>query len=172
METKGNPEIKIQIAKNEDLFDLNLCAKEFIDLIDNFKKKFLNKKLFILTAYFNEILVGLLVAEDKSHKVDSLEKILPTIYIHMLYVNPVYRKKNIGKELLNKFLNIQKEKGFATVHTKLPQKYKTGISFFLKNNFRQINKDGAKVILELNLWNDYGIDDCQIVEEDLNDMLK
>ncbi len=172
METKKNPEIKIEVSTNENLFDLNLCAKEFIDLIDNFKKKFLNKKFFILTAYFNEILVGLLVAEDKSHKVDSLEKILPTVYIHMLYVNPTYRNKNIGKELLDKFLNIQKEKGIATIHIKLPQKYKSGISFFLKNNFRQIHKDGSKVILEINLWNDYGIDDCQIVEEDLDDMLR
>ena len=37
METKKDPNIKIQVSKNEDLFDLNLCAKEFIDLIDNFK---------------------------------------------------------------------------------------------------------------------------------------
>jgi GNAT superfamily N-acetyltransferase len=171
MEPKKDPKIKIQVSKNEDLFDLNLCAKEFIDLIDNFKTKFLNKRFFILTAYYNNILVGLLVAEDKSHIVDSLEKILPIINIHMLYVNPSYRKKNIGKELLDTFLNIQKGKGTASIHIKLPQKYKSGIAFFLKNNFRQIHKDGSKVILEINLWNDYGIRDYQIVEEDLNDML-
>jgi len=26
-------------------------------------------------------------------------------------------------------------------------------------------------VLELNLWNDYGIRDYQVIEEDLNDML-
>ena len=41
METQKDPRIKIQASTNEDLFDLNLCAKEFIDLIDNFKNKFL-----------------------------------------------------------------------------------------------------------------------------------
>jgi GNAT superfamily N-acetyltransferase len=171
MVEKKDPRIKIQVAKNEDLFDLNLCAKEFIDLIDNFTKKFLNKKLFILTAYYENILVGILVAEDKSHKVDSLEKLLPKIYIHFLYVNPFYRNKNIGKEMLDKFLDIQKEKGTASIYIKLPQKYKSGIKFFLKNNFRQVHKEGTKIVLELNLWNDYGIRDYQIVEEDLNDML-
>ena len=115
--------------------------------------------------------MGLLVAEDKSHKVDSLEKILPINYIHMLYVNPIHRKKNIGKELLDTYLNIQKEKGTASIHIKLPQKYKSGIDFFLKNKFRQIHIDGSKVILEFNLWNDYGVRDCQVVEDDLNDML-
>ena len=131
----------------------------------------MKKKLFILTAYYKEILVGLLVAEDKSQKIDSLEKILPIFNIHMLYVNPTYRKKKIGKELLETFLKIQKERGTASIRIKLPQKYKSGITFFLKNNFRQIQLDRSKVILEINLWNDFGIRDSQIVEEDLNDML-
>lgn len=171
MNTKKDPKIRIKVAKNEGLFDLNLCAKEFIDLIDNFKKKFLNKKFFILTAYYEEILVGILVAEDKSHKVKSLEKLLPNMYIHMLYVNPNYRKKKIGKDLLDSFIDIQKKKGIASIYIKLPQKYKSGISFFLKNNFRQSRKERSKVVLELNLWNDYGIRDYQVIEEDLNDML-
>ncbi|MBD3229951.1 MAG: GNAT family N-acetyltransferase [Candidatus Lokiarchaeota archaeon] len=172
MENKtGIKKIKINIAKNENFFDLNLCAKEFIDLIDNFKSKFLNKKYFVLVAYYGKILAGLLVAEDKSQKVNSLENIVPNIWLHLLYVNPNYRNNSIGKRLVNTFLMLSKKKGYAAIYIKLPNKYKKGITFFLNNEFlgfkfRQRGKMHNKIILELHLWNDYGIRDCQIIKID------
>jgi len=168
--SNSDSNILIKIAEPKDFFDLNLCAREFIDFIHDFKKKFLDKIFFVLTAYYNNVLAGILVAEDKSHKVDSLEKIVPIMYLHLLYINPKYRKKKLGKQLLETFLTIQKKKGIALVTIKLPQKYKKGIDFFQKNNFRPVNMDKSKIILEINLWNDYGIIDCQIISDDLNNM--
>ena len=164
---KETPRIKIKIAETEDFFDLNLCAKEFIDFIDNFKKKFLDKKFFVLVAYFKKVLAGVLIAEDRAHKIDSLENILPKMYIHLLYVNPKYRGKGLGKDLLHVFLDVQKKRGVAAVSIKLPQKYKKGIKFFKHFDFTQISRDVNKVVLELKLWNDFGLTDCQSIDEDL-----
>ena len=119
---KHDPKIKIRIAETKDFFDLNLCAKEFIDFIDDFKKNFLDKKFFVLTAYYDKVLAGILVAEDKSHKVDSFKKIIPSKYIHLIYVNPRYRKTQLGRMLLETFLKIQKKKAVGLIYIKLPQK--------------------------------------------------
>lgn len=163
-----NSKIKIKIAETKDFFDLNLCAKEFIDFISDFKKKFLDKRFFVLTAWYNNILSGILVSEDKSNKIDSLNKIIPSMYLHFIYINPKFRKKNIGKKLLEEFISIQKDKGKALVYIKLPQQYKSGIKFFLNNDFRQVRKEGNKVVLEITLWNDFGVRDCQIIGDDFS----
>ncbi len=96
MPQTSNLKIEIRPANNESLTDLGLCAKEFIDFIDDFKNKFLNKVFFVLSAHLNDILVGILVAEDKSQKLDSLEKLVPIVYLHLLFVNPISRNKKIG----------------------------------------------------------------------------
>ena len=162
-----DPNIKIKIAETSDFFDLNLVAKEFIDFIDDFRKKFLDKKFFVLTAWYNNILAGLLISEDKSKKVSSLKKLLPSMYLHLVYVNPKFRNKHIGKQLLENFIKVQKEKGTASIYIKLPQNYKNGIRFFQHNQFRQICVDRNKITLELNLWDDFGVTECQIIDEDL-----
>lgn len=156
------PNLKIEIspANNEILTDLDLCAEEFIEFIDNFKYKFLNKDFFVLTAYLNDILVGILVAEKKSQKLDSLEKLVPIIYLHLLYVNPISRNKKIGERLLKKFLSIQKKKGIAYIYIKIPQNYKDGIKYLSKSNFQHVSKKDNRIIMQYNLWNDYGIRNC------------
>jgi GNAT superfamily N-acetyltransferase len=163
--------IKIKIAKKENLLDLNICAKEFIDLLDNFKRNFLNKQYFVLTAYYNNILAGVLVAKDMSHKVDSIERIVPTMSLYLLFVNPQYRDKGIGKKLMNTFLMILKNRGFASIKIKIPRHYKKGINFFLNNEFlnnqfSQAGKTDNHVVLEMNLWTDYGIKYCILTELD------
>ncbi len=95
-----DPDISIKEANKEDLIDLNLCAKEFLQLIEDFNINFLNHKYFTLTAYYKKLLVGILVAEEKNHKVDSLEKIVPKTNLYLIYVNPNFRKKHIGKKIL------------------------------------------------------------------------
>ncbi|TXT66507.1 MAG: hypothetical protein BAJALOKI1v1_280005 [Promethearchaeota archaeon] len=161
----------IKIAGKENLFDLNICAEEFIELIDNFKSKFLKKQFFILMAYYNSVLAGILVAEDKSKKVDSLEKIVPTMSLKLLFVNPNYRDMGLGKKLVNCFIMLLLKKDFASISIELPKNYREGIHFFLQNDFlsykfRQREKVGNKVILRCNLWNDYGIRDCQLIQLD------
>ena len=168
--SKTHNKIEIRIENEDNLFDLNLCAKEFLDLIEDFKEKFLNKEFFILSAYFDKILAALLIAEDNTQKIDSLEKIIPNINIHLVYVNPKFRKKGIGKKLLQYFIFFQKSNGIASIYVKLPQKYKLGINFFLKNNFQMIQKINHEIILELALWKDYGVRECHIIGENFNDM--
>ncbi|MFX1411251.1 MAG: GNAT family N-acetyltransferase, partial [Promethearchaeota archaeon] len=168
MSLRSDLNIEFRIADNETFVDLNLCAKEFIDFIDNFKTKFLNKEFFVLTAYLNEILVGILVAEDKSKKVDSLEKIVPIMRLYLLFVNPNFRNKNIGENLLKEFLNIQKGKGIAYIYIRIPQIHKEGIKYLRKNNFQQVGKKAKKIILEFKLWNDFGIMNCQSISDIFN----
>ena len=161
----------IKSADSENLLDLELCAKEFLDFIDNFKEKFLKGKFFVLTAYFDSILAGVLVADKKIRQIDALEKIIPNIYLYLIYVNKKFRNNQIGKKLLDSFINIQKQNGIASIYIELPQKFKKGINFLQKRSFQRISKIQNNIILELKLWNDYGIIDSQVIEEDFNDML-
>ena len=163
--------IQIRLSDNENLLDIELCAEEFIDFIENFKENFLNGKFFILTANYESVLAGVLIAEKKVKEIDSLEKIIPSIQFHLLYVNKKFRNNQIGKKLLDSFINIQKKNGIASIYIELPQKYKRGINFLQKRSFQRINKIQNNIILELKLWNDYGIIDSQVIEEDFNDML-
>ncbi len=168
---KKNKKIEIKMAENETLYDLYLCAKDHLDVIDDFKIKFLKKEYFILTAYNNNILVGILIAEDKSKKIDCLRKIVPNLCIHLLYVNKNYRNEGLGKRLINTLIMILINKGFASIYVKLPEKNKKGINFFLnneflENHFQQVGKMNNKVLLELHLWNDYGVSNCQMIQLD------
>lgn len=167
----NSPKIEIKIAGKEDFIELKLCAMEFLDYIKDFKKNFFNKKFFILAAYYDSILAGILVAEDESKKIDSIEKIVPIMCLRLLFVNPKFRHKNIGKSLLDNFIIILKKKGTASIYVKLPQKYKKGVEFFQKNNFHQVDKNDNRIILELNLWNDLGIRDCLIIGDNFDNML-
>jgi len=167
---RNDSDLRINLAKNENLYDIHLCAEEFIDLIDSFKERFLNKEIIILTAFYDNILSGFLVAEDKSQKIDAIETILPSTCLHLLFVNSKFRNKRIGKVLLETFIKAQKKKGIASIYIKLPQKYKSGIKFLQKNDFHQIDIERSNIILEKNLWNDYGVRDCQIIGDNINDL--
>jgi GNAT superfamily N-acetyltransferase len=157
-EFSGNyPDITIKKANKEDLAELTLCADEFIDLIKEFRVNFLDGKYISLLTYYNKIVVAVLIAEELNQKVDSIENILPKTLLKLIYVNPNYRNKLIGTKLLLTFLKLQKEKGFASIYVKLPQKYKSGIRFFEINDFRRIGKVKEMILLEINLWNDFGL---------------
>jgi GNAT superfamily N-acetyltransferase len=153
---------QIKIAENEDILDLKLCAREFIEFVDNFKKKFQNKKFFILTAYNEHTLIGILIAEDKSKDVDSVSKILPKFRLNLIYVTPEFRNMHVGKRLMNTFIMIKKKEGFAGIIVKLPKNYKKGINYFLKNaflgyRFHLQNINALKIEMEMDLWNNFGI---------------
>lgn len=172
MPQTSNLKIEIRPANNESLTDLDLCAKEFIDFIDDFKNKFLNKDFFVLSAHLNDILVGILVAEAKSQKLDSLEKLVPIMYLHLLFVNPISRNKKIGEKILKEFLSIHKQKGIAYIYIKIPQNYKEGIKYLSKNNFQHVGKKANKIILKYNLWNDYGIRNCHNISDIFNNIFQ
>lgn len=160
--------IVIKVAKAEDLFDLKLCANEFLEYINDFQTKFLKNKIFILAAYYNNNLAGLLVSEQNTHKVDSIENLIPIVYLYLLYVNPKFRKRHIGTTLLESFIILQKKKGIASICIKLPHNYKNGIKFFQHYEFHLVGQIKNSIILEHKIWDDYGISDCQLIGDDFN----
>ena len=165
---KSEKNITIKVAKAEDLFDLKLCAKGFLEFIDDFQTKFLKNKIFIFAAYYDNNLAGMLVSEQQTHKVDSIENLIPTIYLYLLYVNPKFRRRHIGTKLLESFIMLQKKKGIASICIKLPQKYKNGIKFFQHYEFHLVGLVNNNIILEHKIWDDYGISDCQLIDDDFN----
>ncbi len=156
MSNSGSSEIIIKEANQNDYFLLELCAKEFIELIKNFKKKFENNDFFVLIGYLNENIAGVLVSE-RNNIVRTIENIVPTTQIHFLYVNPAFRGKKIGTTLLNEFIKIQKKNNIALIFIELYKNNKKEIEFFETFGFRREKIDAAKIYLNLRLWDDLGI---------------
>ncbi len=160
--------IKIKEAINPDFFDFKICAGEFGPLLDKLNENAKKHELFILTAYSNNILAGILISEQMNQKVDSVNTIVPTSLLYLIYVNPFFRNKGLGKKLLNYYLIKQKFLGIATIYMNIPQKYKMGTKFLLKNNFHQTFRSTTTLIFKYNLWNDYGIRDSILIGEHFN----
>ncbi|TFG17041.1 MAG: N-acetyltransferase [Promethearchaeota archaeon] len=150
----------IKTGNNEDIIELQMCANEFIEFIDDFEINLHNKKYFILTAYYFKNLSGILLAENVISKIDGLEKIVPKVQLIFLFVNPVYRNKGIANLLLNYFIKIQKKEKIASIYINLPQKYKFGKKFLEKYDFVQTITTNNNIILEKTLWYDFGIESC------------
>ena len=164
-------QVDIRIANEEDLFELNSSAQDLIELIRDFKINLREDKYFILTAFHNDILIGVLVAEKNVHRVDSLDMLVPKVRLYLIHVNIHYRNLNVGKKLLDYFLDLHKRRGSASIYIKLPQKYKQGISFFIRNKFQRVAIVKSKIILEYHLWEDYGITNCEIIDDSMNNIL-
>ncbi|MBY9007565.1 MAG: GNAT family N-acetyltransferase [Candidatus Lokiarchaeota archaeon] len=168
---RNNAKIVIKVAEKIHLYELYLCAQEYIELIDDFEKKFLNNQYIILTAYDNDLMIGILIIEDKSKEIDCLRKIVPNACIHLLYVNRNYRKKGLGKRLVNSIIMFLFKNKFASLYIKLPEKNKKGINFFLNNDFlnnhfQQKSRNDNKILLEMNLWHDFDLNDCENIQLD------
>lgn len=157
-------EISLGLSPNMSLIDLRLCAKEFIDYIEDFSDKFNTEKFFILTALMDEQLVGMLIADKNCTNDDLIINFLPTTSLKLLFVAPKFRKNKIGTLLLNKFITLQKEEGIAIIQIELPQYYVSGIKFFQKYNFHEKEKYRNKVMLERNIWIDFGIRDIDFID--------
>lgn len=162
--------ITIEEANRENLYEIKICAHEFLDFINDFKERFLEKNLIVFTVNYKKLLVGVIVAEDKSYKVNSLERMLPIMYIHLIYINPSFREKGIGNLLLDHFLQTEKDKGIASVFAKIPKKYVKGIKFYLRNDFHVISRKKNKIILKKELWNNFGLKKCFLIGTSLNDI--
>lgn len=150
--------ILIKTGNNEDIMELQLCANEFIDFIDDFEINLLKKKYLILTAYYFKNLSGILLAENNMSKIDGLVNLVPKAHLIFLFVNPVYRNNKIASSLLKSFLKIKKEEKFAAVYINLPQKYKVGKKFLEKFHFVQMRAFNNNIVLERNLWYDFGVE--------------
>lgn len=170
MISSKNSKVSIKVASENDIIDINLCAEEYLQLLEDFEVKYSKGDYFILIAYYDNILAAVLVAEKRIHKVDSLETIVPKSRLCLIYVNSLYRKKQIASRLLDFFKKVQKEKGIASIFVELPLKYQKGIKFFEKNDFQITGKNKDKFYLEFYLWNDFGLRMSDFLSKDLNDI--
>jgi GNAT superfamily N-acetyltransferase len=152
--------IIIRTGNNEDIIELQMCANEFIEFIDDFEINLHNEKYFILAAYYCKNLSGILLAENFISKVNGLETLIPKIQLIFLFVNSTYRNKGIASLLLKNFIKIQKKEKIGSIYINLPQKYKFGKKFLEKFNFVQIKVVNNKIVLERKLWYDFGIESC------------
>ncbi len=146
----------IKVAEINDYFLIELCAKEYIDLIKNFKERFENNDFFVLIGYYEKNVAGVLVSE-RNNVVKSIEDILPAMQIHLVYVNPAFRGKKIGKNLMNEFIRTQKKNNIAFIFVELFKNNKREMEFFEKYGFRREKIDAAKIILTKIVWDDMGI---------------
>lgn len=151
-----NTERSIKVAEKNDYFLLELCAKEYIDLIKKFKERFENNEFFVLIGYYKKNVAGVLVSE-RNNIVKSIEDILPTMQIHFVYVNPAFRGKKIGKNLMNEFIKIQENNNVALIFIELFKNNKREMEFFEKYGFRREKIEAAKIILTKIIWDDLGI---------------
>jgi len=157
-------EISMGFSSNMSLIDLRLCAKEFIDFIEGFSDNYNPENYFILTALQDDQLVGILIADKKSTNDDPIINFLPTTSLKLLFVAPKFRNNKIGYLLLNKFITLQKKEGIAIIQIELPQHYVSGIKFFQKYNFHKKEKFRNKILLERNIWIDFGIRNIDFID--------
>ncbi len=157
-------EITLVSSTNLSLIDLRLCAKEFIDFIDGFSDNYNNESYIILAALQDDLLVGILIADKKCNNDDPIINLLPTTSLKLIFVTPKFRNNKIGHFLLDKFINLQKEDGIAIIHIELPQHYIEGIRFFQKYNFYEKENFRNKILLERNIWTDFGIRDADFID--------
>jgi hypothetical protein len=165
------PKISIEMGNQEDLTELQMCAHEFIDFVDDFELNLRKEKYFILTAYYLKNLSGILLAEKQISKTDKLDTIIPKIRLIFIFVNPTYRSKFIAEKLLNSFIKIQRKRQVASVFIKLPRKYKKGKKYLKKHHFTQINTSKNEVTLERHLWYDFGLCLCDFIDDEIYNVL-
>lgn len=156
MKEPNSSKVSIRVADQEDYLDIELAAKEFVDLIKDFRKHFEKEDFFVLLGYYEKNIAGILVSQ-RNNIVRSIENILPTTQIHFLYVNSAFRGRNIGSELLNDFIRIQKKKNTALIFIELFKNNTRSIEFFEKFGFSRDKIDAAKIHLTKVLWDDYGM---------------
>ncbi len=153
----------IREAKPEDLFTLEMCCKEYIDLIPDFNKKFQNKELKVFLIFQQSEMGGSLVAiMDPISTSKNFKTIAQIIFI---FINPTFRGKGLGKALLNYYIDRMREQNIAAVRIELFKANSAGIRFFEKAGFKQVMEKAGRKILQYSIWDDFGIVDESLIEE-------
>ncbi len=154
---------EIRQAKAEDLFMLEMCCKEYIDLIPDFNNKFQNKELQVFLIFHQNDMGGSLVAfRDPISTSKNFKTIAQIIFI---FINPTFRGKGLGKALLNYYIDRMREQNIAAIRIELFKTNSAGIKFFEKAGFKQVLEKQGRKILQFSIWDDFGIVDESLIEE-------
>lgn len=73
---------EIREATERDLFELEMCCKDYLDLIPNFEKAFSQKKIFVFLALIEANIVGALAAfVDPINTSKNLRPIVQMVFV-------------------------------------------------------------------------------------------
>ena len=117
----------------DDLLDINWVTSD--DSRDDFKYFILKQIIFI--AEIDEIPVGYICGEINNKKPWYKENIAVLIN---LFVKESYRRKNVGKYLLEYFKDAVKEKNINKIEVSTRYNNDIAIQFYEKNEFKNYSK--------------------------------
>lgn len=130
-------------ALRREPYAFNISHEEAIKTPSKKWKKRLNKNPDpFLFAFVNDFPVGLLqIVYEKSKKLKHVA------YISQFYISKEYRGRGIGKKLLEKAINIIKEKNIRVIRIGVYEKQESAIKLYRKLGFTIIGtyKRGIKV---------------------------
>ncbi|MCK9150838.1 GNAT family N-acetyltransferase [Methanobacterium alcaliphilum] len=144
----------IRTAKESDFIDISKLAKKCSpmaterDSIYHIFTKFFQNTVFVIERN-DKKMIGFLLGFIS--QVDSEEA-----YIHLLCVDPFYRKKGLAMDLLNKFFNVVGDKGCKRVSLITKPINQNAIEFYEKlgfkrsNNIKTVNLGGILAIKDYN----------------------
>ncbi|HMF33369.1 MAG TPA: N-acetyltransferase [Candidatus Lokiarchaeia archaeon] len=153
----------IREATENDLFELELCCKEALDLLPNFKEDFSQDKFIVYLALVDNRVAGAVVGF--ADPIGTSKNLKPTAQIAAIFVNSSFRNQGIGKTLIEHFLGRMQERHFVTVRVEIYKTYSSGLKFFEAAGFKEIQAKRGKKILQYSIWDDFGIIDESLVEE-------
>ncbi len=154
---------EIREAKGADLFALELCCKEFLDLIPDFARRFQKKELMVFLIFQQGELGGSIVSFIDP--ISTSKNFKPISQIIFIFVNPTFRGRGLGKALLKDYIERMREQNIAAVRIELFKTNSAGIKFFEKAGFKLVLEKQGRKILQFSIWDDFGIVDESLIEE-------
>lgn len=154
---------KIREAKPEDLFALELCCKEVLDLIPDFNELFQKKKLVVFLVFHQNEMGGSIVSFIDP--ISTSKNFKPIARIISIFVNPSFRRKGLGKALLHYYIERMKDQNIAAVCIELHKIKSAGIKFFEDFGFKQVSEELGRKIFQFSIWDDFGIVDDTLIDE-------
>lgn len=98
-----------------------------IEDLDNIKKEYFGNKGVFYVAEDNGKLIGTIAVKEK----DGSAK------LKRMYVAKDYRRKGIGKQLLNKIIEFCRSKGYKKIILSTYPQMKDALEFYKKNGFKE-----------------------------------
>ena len=159
----SNSLLEIREATESDLVELEICCQDYLDLIPNFREDFCQKKNFVFLALLEAEIVGALAAFIDP--INTSKNLRPIVQMVFLFVNPPFRNQRVGNSLIIHFLREMQSRNFAAVRIELFKINSSGMRFLQDSGFRDIFEKRGRKVMQISLWDNYGIIDENITEE-------
>ena len=154
--------LAIREAVDADLVDLEICCRDPVRLIPNFKELFVDHHHVVtFVALWDRLLVGAVSGTlDQSQN----HGFLPAFKLFFLHVAPNFRHRGIGTALFEHMRGFLRKKKIGAVSFSLFQNDK-GIPFLEALGFQRRKIERGLIHFELELWESFGVVDEESPEE-------